>query len=363
MSMAWAKGAANPGSDEALAKGCICAVIDNHHGQRRPVAAGRLVDHRGMPPARRRGDDRVKVLVTGGNGFIGRAVCAELANRGHEQVVLDRHLPADPGTYPPQMLLGDIKDATAVTEAVAHVDGVIHLAGVLGTQETITNPRPAVETNIRGGINILEACTQYGVPLVNIAVGNWFESSTYSITKTTVERFTQMYAKYRGLQACSVRAYNAYGPGQSVAQPYGTSRVRKIIPSFVSRALHGETIQVYGDGQQVMDMILVDDVARCLVAALAGLDAGLAAGTYAAGTGRRTTVGVIAATVQAEVKEQTGTIPEIEYLPMRPGETPGAEVLADPGEVRALGVDPAGFVPLEEGLRRTVTFYRDLFAA
>ncbi len=303
----------------------------------------------------------MKVLVTGGAGFIGRAVCTELASRGHEQVVLDRHLPADPATYPPQMLFGDIKDATAVTEAVAHVDGVIHLAGVLGTQETITNPRPAVETNIRGGINVLEACAQYGVPLVNIAVGNWFESSTYSITKTTVERFTQMYAKYRGLQVCSLRAYNAYGPGQSVAQPYGTSRVRKIIPSFISRALHGETIQVYGDGQQIMDMIYVDDVARCLVAALEAISR-LTGGTYAAGTGRRTTVALIAATVQAEVKEQTGIIPEIEYLPMRPGETPGAEVLADLEKVRVLGVDPATFIPLETGLQHTVTYYRELFA-
>ena len=303
----------------------------------------------------------MKVLVTGGIGFIGRAVCAELAARGHEVAVLDRHLPADPATYPPQMFFGDIKDATAVTEAVAHVDGVIHLAGVLGTQETITNPRPAVETNIRGGINILEACTQYGVPLVNIAVGNWFESSTYSITKTTVDRFTQMYAKYRGLQVCSVRAYNAYGPGQSVAQPYGTSRVRKIIPSFISRALHGETIQVYGDGAQVMDMIHVSNVAQCLVAALAGLDVGLTGGTYAAGTGRRTTVADIAKAVQAEVEQQTGTTVAIEHLPMRPGETPGAEVLADLEEVRPLGVDPGGFMPLEEGLRHTVTYYRDVF--
>lgn len=300
----------------------------------------------------------MKVLVTGGAGFIGRAVCAELANRGHEQVIYDRHRDATC----PRMFLGDIKDPTAVTEAVAHVDGVIHLAGVLGTQETITNPRPAVETNIRGGINILEACAQYGVPLVNIAVGNWFEQSTYSITKTTIERFTLMYAKYRGLQVCSVRAYNAYGPGQSVAQPYGTSRVRKIIPSFISRALHGETIQVYGDGEQVMDMIWVEDVARCLVTALERI-ADLAGGTYAAGTGRRTTVADIAKAVQAEVEQQTGTTVAIEHLPMRPGETPGAEVLADLEQVRALGIlFPASFLPLEEGLRHTVTYYRDLFS-
>ena len=147
---------------------------------------------------------------------------------------------------------------------------------------------------------------------------------------------------------------------QSVAQPYGTSRVRKIIPSFVSRALHGETVQVYGDGEQVMDMIYVSDVARCLVTALE-VTVGLAGGTYAAGTGRRTTVADIAKAVQVEVEQQTGVTAAIEHLDMRPGETPGAEVLADPGEVRALGLDPAGFVPLEEGLRHTVTHYRDLF--
>ena len=93
-----------------------------------------------------------------------------------------------------------------------------------------------------------------------------------------------MFGRFRGLPVCSVRGFNAFGPGQSVAQPYGTSRVRKVIPSFVSRALHGEPIEVYGDGSQVMDMIYVTDVARCLVAALENRPSGGA--LYAAGTGR-----------------------------------------------------------------------------
>lgn len=293
----------------------------------------------------------MKVLVTGGNGFIGTATVAELQFRGHEPVVFDRY--GKPGT---ESLFGDIRDPTAVTEAAAHVDGVIHLAGVLGTQETIANPRPAAETNIFGGLNVLEACTQYGVPLVNIAVGNWFEHSTYSISKHTVERFGVMYARYRGTRVCSVRAYNAYGPGQSVAQPYGTSRVRKIIPSFVARALHGEPIQVYGDGMQVMDMIYVVDVARCLVQAL---ENGPASGTlYVAGTGRRTTVREIAELVRAEVWRETGTGADIEYLPMRPGETPGSEVLADTDRL-VPGVE--NLVSLEDGLHETVVHYRKLF--
>jgi UDP-glucose 4-epimerase len=296
-----------------------------------------------------------KVLVTGGNGFIGQAVVQELWSRGHRPVVFDREQEAC-GRH---SILGDIRDATSVTEAVAHVDAVIHLAGVLGTSETISNPRPAAETNILGALNVLEACTQYGASLVNIAVGNHFEYSTYSITKTTIERFTTMYARYRGLQVCSVRAYNAYGPGQSAAQPYGSSRVRKIIPSFVARALHGEPIEVYGDGSQVMDMVYITDVASALVTALER--DGKAGEVYSAGTCRPTTVEQIAGCVASEVRAQTGREVLIRHLDMRPGETPGAEVLAGKEDVQALGLDPGLFVPLEEGIARTVTAYRRMY--
>ena len=296
----------------------------------------------------------MKVLVTGGNGFIGRSVVNELRARDHEPVIFDRH---QDDSQDVEFTLGDIRDATAVTEAVAHVDGVIHLAGVLGTQETIANPRPAAETNITGGLNVLEACTQYAVPLVNIAVGNWFEYSTYSVSKNTVERFATMYGRYRGTPVCSVRAYNAYGPGQSVAQPYGTSRVRKIIPSFVARALHDEPIQVYGDGSQIMDMIYVGDVARCLVTALENGPAGGA--LYVAGTGRRTSVQTVAELVRAEVSRR-GTAVNIENLPMRQGETPGSEVLADASKL-VPGIRQDELITLEDGLRETVAYYRKLF--
>jgi len=292
--------------------------------------------------------------VTGGAGFIGTAVCNELRSRGHEPVIFGRTQRPDTVS-----VLGDVRDATAVTEAVAHADACIHLAGVLGTAETIWNPRPAAETNILGGINVLEACSQYGTPLVNIAVGNYFENSTYAISKTTIERFTKMYAQYRDLPACSVRAFNAYGPGQSVAQPYGSSRVRKIIPSFVARALHGEPVEVYGDGSQVMDMIYVTDVANCLARAL---ENGPRDGTvYHAGTGRRTTVKEIAHAVQDEILEQTKKTVPVTYLPMRQGETPGSEVLAEVRSVEILGINPQEFTLLQDGLVNTVSYYRELF--
>lgn len=293
------------------------------------------------------------VLVTGGNGFIGRYVVAELLVRGYHVSVLDtrsRHVP--PGV---SLVLGDIRDATSVTEAVAHADGVIHLAGVLGTQETIANPRPAAETNILGGLNVFEAAAQYDVPLVNIAVGNFWMNNTYSITKSTMERFAAMMNRYRNTQISIVRALNAYGPGQIAAAPFGPSKVRKIMPSFACRALTGQPVEVYGDGTQIMDMIYVEDVAKALVQTLeTTADRGPLDTIIEAGTGRRTTVNDIAKAVVESVGRG-----EIHYLPMRPGEEEHSVVLGDPSTLSAIGMDPADLVTLEDGVRRTVRYFED----
>lgn len=290
-----------------------------------------------------------KILVTGGNGFIGGYVVEELENRGFEPVIFDTRSPAANRHGGPRLgILGDIRDATSVTEAVAHVDGAIHLAGVLGTQETIGNPRPAAETNILGGLNVLEAVTQYNVPLVNIAVGNYWMNNTYSITKNTVERFTKMFAAERGTRVITVRALNAYGPGQSVAAPYGNSKVRKIIPSMICRTLMSQPIEVYGDGKQIMDMVYVGDVARDLVDALE-LVSGSAEQRYGAvlesGTGRFTSVNDIATAV---IRACGGG--SIKYLPMRPGEPAHSTVIAD---------EPMGqeYRTLESVLPETVEHY------
>jgi UDP-glucose 4-epimerase len=318
----------------------------------------------------------MKTLVTGGNGFIGRNTVAELLRRGRDVVVLDQH-GVRPGGYEeqqgdgsvlvsmPEVILGDIRDATAVTEAMAHADSWIHLAGVLGTQETIGNPLPAAETNVLGGLNVLQAAAQYGLPGVNIGVGNWFEDNTYSLTKHTIERFCGMYRRFRGLPVTVVRALNAYGPGQSVAAPYGPSKVRKIMPSFVMRALHHDPIEIYGDGQQVMDMVYVTDVAEVLVDALEWTEQhGAYNGVLEAGTGRPTTVLEIAETVIREV-HSPGVIAmadnAITHLAMRPGETPGGVVLANPERLADIGRQRQ-FVPLELGVARTVAYYREQLA-
>lgn len=297
----------------------------------------------------------MRVLVTGGNGFIGGYVVEDLVRRGHDVVVLDplardpreRLDLADPDAVCVRM--GDIRDEVAVTEAMAHVGGWIHLGGVLGTQETIKNPRPAAHTNIIGGLNVLEAAAQYDLPGVNIAVGNHFENNTYSITKSTVERFCHMFRKERGLRVSVMRALNAYGPRQSVAAPYGDSKVRKIMPSFVMRALHGDPIEIYGDGGQIMDMVYVEDVARDLVDCLERTVSEPYDEVLESGTGQDITVNMVA----DSVLHATGSSSEVRHLPMRPGETPGVVV-------KALHPYGDSYLPLGEGVRRTVDYYRSL---
>ena len=171
----------------------------------------------------------MKVLVTGGAGFIGSYVVEKLMERGHEPVIFDHY---NRGNYPCPVILGDVRDEVAVTEAMAHVDSWIHLAAVLGTQETIANPRPAALSNLMGGLNMLEAAAQYKLPGTYIGVGNHWMNNPYSITKTMIERFIDMYNNDRGTTVNIVRAMNAYGPRQRAVPPWGDSKVRKITPSF-----------------------------------------------------------------------------------------------------------------------------------
>jgi UDP-glucose 4-epimerase len=296
----------------------------------------------------------MKILVTGGNGFIGQHTVRALIAQGHEPAVFDRRR----GPQSVHTFYGDIRDATQVIEAMGCVDGFIHLAGVLGTQETINNPRPAVETNILGGINVLEAAAQQKVPGVCIGVGNWFMDNPYSITKTTVERFVAMYNQNRGTRINIVRAMNAYGPGQSAPRPYGSSTVRKIAPSFICRALNDDPIEVYGDGLQVSDMVFVEDVAHVLVKALGKATKGEIFPAAEVGPVQHNTVLEIAELISS----MCGSKSKIVHLPMRPGEVAGATVTANLETLKPLGVNPADFHSLTMGMAKTVNYYRHIVA-
>jgi nucleoside-diphosphate-sugar epimerase len=292
----------------------------------------------------------LNVLVTGASGFIGKHTVARLRELGNEPMQFDRHAPTD--------LLGDVRDAVAVSEAVALCDGVIHVAGVLGTSETISNPSPAVETNIMGSLNVFQACRQYQKRCVYITVGNYWMHNSYSISKTTAENLAWMFNKEHGTEIAVVRALNAYGEGQKAAP------VRKIMPNFVLPALRGEPLTIYGDGTQIMDMVYVKDVADILVRALT-VNHGQYIYTpervgnngvkFEAGTGRPTTVNEIAQIVLDAVGGGT-----VEHVPMRGGEPEHSVVLGNPETLAPLYPEGrSSLTSLEEGVRRTVAWYRN----
>ncbi len=298
----------------------------------------------------------MKIGVTGGNGFIGRYVCEELEVRGHEPLIFDHHGHRPHGDW--EVMLGDIRDETAMVELAAHADGIIHLAAVLGTQETILNPRPAAETNLIGGLNFLEAVTQYDLPGVYIGVGNHWMNNSYSISKTAVERFVSMFNADRGSRVNVVRAVNAYGPRQVAAAPFGAGKVRKITPAVVCRALSGMPVELYGGGHQVSDMVWVGDVAKALVSALETAASGVVVGSVVeCGPTESTTIRRVAELVIDSCVERGYPRVPIVDLPMRPGEQAGAVVSADADTLRLIGIEPADLLSLQAGLEQTIDWF------
>ena len=165
-----------------------------------------------------------------------------------------------------------------------------------------------------------------------------------------------MFNKFRGARISVVRPVNAYGPRQSIAAPYGPSKVRKIIPSFVCRALLGEDIEIYGDGTQVSDCVHVWDVAHVFVTAMDALLRGDDPVTdIEVGPTASVTVNEIAELVKVFADSDS----KIVHLPMRPGEVANAVVSADTTSLhRDLSIDPHRFIKLDNGIHETVDWYK-----
>lgn len=301
-----------------------------------------------------------KVGVTGGMGFVGRYVVEELLRKGYTPVIFDHHKRSS-GEYPEgvEVFLGDVRDEVAMTEFGAHIDAMIHLAAVLGTQETVKNPRPAVRSNLEGGMNFLEAVAQYNLPAVYIAVGNWFMNNPYSISKNMIERFVHMFNADRGTRVNIVRAVNAYGPRQLSAEPFAHGKVRKITPALVCRALSGMPMELYGGGKQVSDMVYVADVAKALVLALEEAEKGnVFDHAIEVGSVERTTIREVAKEVGAMVSFITGEEEVgIVDLPMRMGEKEGVSVSADTSTLSEIGFDVSELTSLTDGLAKTINYF------
>lgn len=292
-----------------------------------------------------------KILVTG-FGFIGRHVVSVLLGRGYKVTVLERKPDIKTLTsIGAELVLGDIRDADLMHELVPQFDGLINLAGLLGTAEMVNDPLLAVQTNIIGALNVFQGCkraNEFGrTPrCVQITVGNYFMDNPYSITKSTSERFANMYNLEHGTDIRVVRVLNAYGEYQK------HSPVRKIIPTFVRLALRNEPITIFGDGNQIMDMIYVGDVAKILVEAML---ANSLSRILSAGTGRRLTVNQIANLI-IEISRSTSSI---QHLPMRAGEPERSVVIGEPETLADIGINVETLVCFEEGIQKTINWYQD----
>lgn len=284
-------------------------------------------------------------LVFGGSGFIGRHLVQELSLLGGEVVVADIAPPSQEVDFP--VLNIDVRDASGVAAAVRDADVVYDCAGLLGTDELFDNVREAVAVNVGGLVNVLEACRQYHRPLVYITlINNWL--NPYTITKQAGSQFCEMYRREFDLAIATVGALNAYGEWQHARELDGISP-RKFAPSFIVRALRGESLDIFGNGEQEIDAIYAGDVARLMVR-VAGLS-----GIYEAGMGKGVTVNAIA----RKILELTGSNSDIVYLPRRRGEPEQSRTVAD-NLKSALATGWKAMVSLDEGLRRTIEYYRRL---
>jgi nucleoside-diphosphate-sugar epimerase len=238
----------------------------------------------------------VRIAVTGGSGFIGRATLREAERRGYSAWSFDR----------PSDIMGDL---TTLTGA----DVVIHLAGVLGTAELFDDPHYAVDVNVHGALRVLEWCHDNGAGYVGITMPPVFPS-VYTATKICADRLASAWHEAFGVPVSRVRAFNAYGQGQK----HGPGHPQKIIPTFATLAWEGKPLPVWGDGMQTVDLVHADDVGRMLIGACRFGDDEI----FDAGTGVSLTVRDIAEFTIECVGAGGGPRSEIEYLPMRVGERP-----------------------------------------
>ena len=285
------------------------------------------------------------ILVTGGHGFIAGYVIEELKSRGYKTSTIVKHSQKNPILDQTNIYYSDIRDDTGVYSAIQHSDGVIHLAGLLGTSENIRQAKIMNDVNINGALNVLNACDNFKIPCVIIGVGNAGQKNTYSISKTTAEEYAFMYSQNFSTPVSVVRALNAFGPRQS------WGKINKIIPTFINKAIRNEDIEVYGgkNNCSIMDMVYVADVAKVLVHVLEMVNVGKSRGElYEAGTG----IGYPVHNIAETIIELTGSKSKIIEVPMRFGELERSVVVAN-------NPYPIEYTPLKEALIETIEFYKN----
>ena len=303
----------------------------------------------------------MKVLVTGGAGFIGSHVTDVFLDAGHEVWALDDLSSGRRENLRPEvrLVVADIRspEAARLVES-GRFEVMCHLAAQMDVRRSVSDPRFDAEVNVGGFLNLLEAARKSGVRrVVFSSTGGAIygeqdvfpapEShptrpvSPYGVSKASGELYLGYYRAQYALRSVALRYANVYGPRQN---PHGEAGVVAI---FSERLLRGETCTIYGTGQQTRDFVYGPDVARAnLLAATREVD-----GPINIGTGIETDVNRL----YALLARSAGTDRPAQHAPAKPGEQMRSSV--DPARAaQVLGWRPT--VALEEGLQRTIGWFR-----
>lgn len=274
----------------------------------------------------------MRILLTGSHGFIGTATLAELERRGIEAVKFD--------------LPRDVRDPIHVDALAKDCDGIINLAGKLGTHELFGHEREAADVNILGAITVYDSARRFGIPVVQVGTGHKGQPNPYAITKACAEDLGLARAQWQGEKINIVRAYHAYGPRQLPGAPYGPAFVQKFFPSFACAAIEQGRLGLCGGGKQLIDPVHVDDVAKALVDGLTG-DYGR---VIEAGNGVPVTVEQVALDIlNAAWPGIPGPFTRLGDDPQRDGEPMNARVVAE---------NPVCRNPWPYKIEETVEWYR-----
>jgi UDP-glucose 4-epimerase len=307
-----------------------------------------------------------KVVVTGGAGFIGSHVVEYWLGTGAEVHVIDNLRSGKQENLDlfPDIIhhSGSITDRELVYDVLDGAGYVHHLAALISVPESMEKPRECIDINVNGLLNILHAADKHGVKKVvhsssaavygdNPASPKKTQmrpepKSPYGITKLDGEYYLSMFNEQYGLGTASLRYFNVFGPRQDPESQYAAA-----IPIFVNKALKGEELVVFGDGEQTRDFVYVKDVVHANVLAATNEYAN---GVYNVACGHAISIRELAELIV----DTTGSKSAIRYAEPRPGDIKHS--LADISETdRKLQYKPQ--FNLIEGLRETIRYFMDLF--
>jgi len=298
----------------------------------------------------------MKILVTGGSGFIGSHVVEHYQNKA-EVVVLDNlrtgHRENLDGLKC-QPVEGSILDTELLDSLMAEVDYVFHLAAQVSVPESMSMPQEAVNLNVTGLLNVLESARKHAVKKLCLAssAAIYGENPTqpkvetqlpdprspYAITKLDGEYYCGLYQREGWLATACLRFFNVFGPRQDPNSAYAAA-----VPIFLDRARKNEPITVYGDGGQTRDFIFVKDIVGALSFAAENPDV---TGVFNAGYGRAMTI----LELVEEILSLTGSKSTVVHVPIRAGDI--RHSTADPSKLLSAGWQPQFDVP--GGLRHLI---------